>query len=115
MTAFKHVRAATGSWEIGSESNPHPYFPRVNFQRQIPTNPRPPRAKNAVKYHNIPHIAPLCPEVGGGGGGGGGGIRQLINILFCGYRSDIHDPLSEKNASRNLYSSGAQVPQRVIS
>jgi hypothetical protein len=20
----------------------------------------------------------------------GGGIRQLINILFCGYRSDIH-------------------------
>jgi hypothetical protein len=46
---------------------------------------------------------------------GGGGIRQLINILFCGYRSDIHDPLSEKNASRNLYSSGAQVPQRVIS
>jgi hypothetical protein len=51
---------------------------------------------------------------GEGGWGGGGGIRQLINILFCGYRSDIHDPLSEKNARRNLYSSGAQVPYRVI-
>ena len=28
-----------------------------------------------------------------GGGGGGGGIRQLINILFCGYRRlEIGDP-----------------------
>ena len=44
------------------------------------------------------------------GGGGGGGIRQLINILFRGYRSDIHDPLSEKNAIRNLYSPGHRCP-----
>jgi hypothetical protein len=51
----------------GNKSNPHPYFPRGNFQKQIPTNPRPPRAKNAVKYHKIPHIAPLCPGVGGVG------------------------------------------------
>jgi hypothetical protein len=26
---------------------------------------------------------------------------QLIIILFCDYRSSIHDPLSKKNASRN--------------
>ena len=39
-----------------------------------------------------------------------GKITQLINILFCGYRRlEIHT-----NVSRNLYSSGAQVPQRVI-
>jgi hypothetical protein len=36
-------------------------------------------------------------------------IRQLINILFCGYRrSEIGEPC------RNIYSPGAQVPQRVI-
>jgi hypothetical protein len=35
-------------------------------------------------------------------------IKQLINILFCGYRRSM------KNASRNLYSSGHRVPQRVI-
>jgi hypothetical protein len=51
----------------GNKSNPHPYFPRGNFQKQIPTNPGPPRAKNAVQYHKIPHIAPLCPRVGGVG------------------------------------------------
>ena len=33
-----------------------------------------------------------------------GKIRQLINILFCGYRS--RNWRSTKNASRNLYSSG---------
>ena len=29
-------------------------------------------------------------------GGGGGGIRQLINILFCGYRSDIREKCEPK-------------------
>jgi hypothetical protein len=38
-----------------------------------------------------------------------GEIRQLINILFCGYRQ-----LEIREQSRNLYSSGAQMPQRVI-
>jgi hypothetical protein len=40
-------------------------------------------------------------------------IRQLINILFCGYRrSTIRDP--RQMHAGNLYSPGAQVPQRVI-
>jgi hypothetical protein len=48
----------------------------------------------------------------------GGEIRQLINILFCGYqrRSEIWHLTSDINhACRNLYASGAQVPQRVTS
>jgi hypothetical protein len=36
-------------------------------------------------------------------------IRQLTNILFCGYRR-----LEIREQSRNLYSPGHRVPQRVI-
>ena len=39
-------------------------------------------------------------------------IKQLISILFCGYRRRM--PTTIADASRNLYSPGAQVPQRVI-
>ena len=39
-------------------------------------------------------------------------IKQLISILVCGYRRRM--PTTIADASRNLYSPGAQVPQRVI-
>ena len=43
-------------------------------------------------------------------------VKQLISILFCGYRRrmEIQYCRSVKNESRNLYSPGAEVPQRVI-
>ena len=41
------------------------------------------------------------------GGGGGGGIRQLINILFCGYRRS-------ENHAETYTRLGHRVPQRVI-
>jgi hypothetical protein len=47
-------------------------------------------------------------------------IRQLINILFCGYRrSTIQDPVSRIRDPRQMHAEtytrpGHRVPQRVI-